>query len=324
MKSSIFLAIVFGVSGFLSAATLSLEKTIPLAGVEGRIDHFAQDVAGGRLFIAALGHNTVEVVDLQAGKVVRSITGLSEPQGVFYLAELNRLYVANGGGGALRVYDGTTFAPIAVIPFDDDADNVRYDPAAGRLYIGHGSGALGSVDPATNRIVAEIPLAAHPESFQLERNGPRVFVNVPSAHQVAVVDRQKKSVIATWSTGLAAANFPMALDEANHRLTIACRLPARLLVFDTATGREAAKLDLAGDCDDLFYDPVRRRLYASCGAGFIEVIQCRDDGSYEPAGRIATRDGARTCFYSAEFDRLFLALPKRAGHEAEIRVYQLQ
>ena len=322
MKTLITCAAVFSVCSALTAASLALERTIPLPGVEGRIDHFSHDAAGGRLFVAALGNNTVEVVDLKAGKVVHSITGLAEPQGVFYLAEMNRLYVVNGGDGAVRVFDGTTFAPVATMKFDDDADNVRYDAAARLLYVGHGGGALGVVDVATNEIVADVPLEAHPESFQLERNGLRVFVNVPNAHQVAVVDRQKKAVTATWSLGFAAANFPMALDEANHRLMVACRLPARLIVFDTESGKEVAKLDLHGDCDDLFFDPVRRQLYASCGEGFIDVFSRTEADHYTLKEAEKTVGKARTCFVDGE--HLYLAVPKRGDEPAQVQCYRIE
>jgi len=176
MKSLAFFAAALVFAGPLAAASLTLERTIPLPGVEGRIDHFSLDTAGHRLFVAALGNNTVEVVNLTEGKVIRSITGLVEPQGIFFLADVNRLFVANGGDGAVRVFDGTTFAAMAAVKFGDDADNLRYDAAAKRLYVGYGSGALGAIDVTRNTIVADVPLKAHPESFQLEKNGSRAFV----------------------------------------------------------------------------------------------------------------------------------------------------
>lgn len=305
----------------LIGASLTLDRAIPLPGVEGRIDHFALDTTGRRLFVAALGNNSVEVIDLKTGQVVHSITGLAEPQGIFYLGELNRLYVANGGGGVLRVFHGGTFVLVATVKFDDDADNVRYDAAAKRLYVGHGRGALGAIDVTTNRIVVEVPLKAHPESFQLEKRGGRIFVNVPDAAQVAVVDREKNSMTGSWPLGLTAANFPMALDEDNHRLMIGCRRPAGLIVFDTDSGREVARLALHGDCDDLFLDGVRRQLYASCGEGFIDVFTQLDADHYALKEAVQTEAKARTSFIAG--DELYLAVPKRGDRPAELRCYHI-
>lgn len=312
--------VIAGLGPLAPAATLSLERTISLPAVEGRIDHLAHDPAGGRLFVAALGNNSVEVIDLTAARVVRRIQGLAEPQGVCFLAESNQLYVANGGDGTVRVFDGSTYAPVATIATDNDADNLRYDPTAQLLYVGHGSGALGAIDPARNTRVADIAVPAHPESFQLENAGPRAFVNVPGAHDVAVVDRVQRIVVATWPLGSAAANFPMALDEPNHRLLVACRQPPRLLVFDTTSGREVANADLHGDCDDLFFDGHRRRLYAACGEGFIDVFALDGADRVVLTETVETEAKARTAFFDGE--RLYLAVPKRGGHDAEVRVYR--
>lgn len=303
-----------------AAASLTLERTIPLPGVEGRIDHFSLDPVGARLFIAALGNNTVEVVDLKQGKLVRSLTGFAEPQGVLYLPELNRLYVAGGGDGTLRILDGTSFATIKTVSVGDDADNLRSDPLGKQVYVGFGSGAISVLDAATGEVVSRLSLDAHPEAFQLEQAGPRIFVNVPGAHAVVVVDRQQQRVVANWSTGLAAGNYPMALDETHHRLFVACRLPARLLVFDTESGNETARLDLHGDCDDLFHDVARGRLYASCGEGFVDVYAQTDAGSFTRVESVKTAAKARTCFFDGEV--LYLTAPRRGNLTAEIRCYR--
>lgn len=299
---------------------MTLWRTIPLPEVQGRIDHFALDAGGERLFMAALGNHTVEVIDLRAGKVMRSLTGFREPQGVVYVPEFNRLYVADGGDGAVHVRAGGSLEEMAAIPFGDDADNLRYDPAAKRLYVGYGSGGIGVMDPATNRKIGSIALEAHPESFQIETGGSRLFVNVPGSHAVAVVDRTRAAVTAQWKLGFAAANFPMALDEARHRLFIGCRLPARLLVYDTESGRQIARMDLHGDCDDLFWDAARGRLYASCGEGFIDVFGSTDADHYTPDEGIKTAVKARTCWFDGE--RLFVAVPRDGRRPAELREYR--
>jgi DNA-binding beta-propeller fold protein YncE len=303
--------------------TPKLTQSIPLPGVDGRIDHMCLDAAGGRLFVAALGNNTVEVVDLKAGKVTRSLTGFSEPQGLCFVPEFNRVYIANGGDGLLRVLDGTSFAEVASLKFDGgDADNVRYDTAVKNIYVGYGSGALGIVDAATNAIIGTIPLSAHPESFQLEKEGMRIFVNLPRAHTVAVVDRVAGKVMGHWALGFVASNFPLALDEMNHRAFVACRTPARLLVYDTRSGAQVAKLDLHGDCDDVFYDPLRRQIYASCGEGFIDIFTQVDADHYALRDVLKTTTKARTCYFDGQ--RIYLAVPKLNASDAKIEIFEIE
>ncbi len=321
---SVILAAALSSGRAADSQPLRLTHTIPLPGVSGRFDHFACDAAGLRLVVAALGNDTAEVLDLAKFKHQKSLPGLSKPTGVLVLTETKQVFVANGSEGTLRAFDAVSYEPTARIGELDDADNARFDAAAKLVYVGFGNGALGVVDPATGKLLHRIPLAAHPEAFQLEANGPRIFVNVPDANQIAVVDRVKKTVVAKWPLEKWRANFPMALDEERHRLFVGCRHPARLVVFDTDKGVSVSDLEISGDTDDVFYDAKRQRLYVSCGVGFLDVIQCRDGDHYERVARIATRDGARTCFFSPELDLLFLAAPKRSGHEAEIRIYQPQ
>jgi DNA-binding beta-propeller fold protein YncE len=306
------------------SSPLRLVQTIPLPNVEGRIDHLAVDVKGQRLFIAALGNNTVEVVDLRAGKRTQSITGVREPQGVSFIAESNKLFVANGKSGACDVFDGSSLERVKSIKLADDADNVRYDALAGRVYVGYSDGALGIIDVASGDRVGEIKLKGHPESFQLEKSGPRIFVNIPTANQIAVVDREKRVVIAAWPTGDATANYPMALDEAHHRLFVGFRKPARLLVFDTESGNVVAKLESPGDADDIFYDSSRRRVYVSGGEGSIGIFQQKDADRYESMPKIPTAAGARTALFAPELSRLYLAVPHRGSLRAEVRVYEAQ
>jgi DNA-binding beta-propeller fold protein YncE len=308
--------------GEAQPGTLKLLQTTALPGVTGRFDHFAIDAKGQRLFVAALGNNTLEIVDIAAAKRLKSIAGLHKPTGVVYLANPNQVGVANGDDGTFKLLDGASYDVAKSLGSLDDADNVRFDPKAGMIYIGYGSGALGVIDAATMRQTGSIKLPGHPESFQLESGGARIFVNVPDAKQVAVIDRQKQSVTATWPMMEFQANFPMALDEANHRLFIGCRKPARLVIFDTATAKPVTNIAISEDTDDLFYDATRKRLYISCGEGYLDVVAQRDADRYERIGRVATAPGARTCFYSSQLDRLWLAVPQRGTQPAEIRTYQ--
>jgi hypothetical protein len=301
---------------------LTLIQTIPLPGVTGRLDHFAIDTKGHRLFVAALGNNTLEVVDVTAGKRLKSIAGLHKPTGVVYLAKSNQIGVANGDDGVFKLFDGVSYDAVKNLGSLDDADNVRFDPKTSMIYVGYGAGGLAVIDAAAMKQSGSVQLPAHPESFQLELHGVHIFVNVPDAQQIAVIDRRKLSVMAMWPMTKFRANFPMALDEANHRLFIGCRKPARLVVFNTTTAKPVTDLAISGDTDDLFYDAVRKRLYLSCGEGFLDVVAQRDADHYERIGRVATAPGARTCFYSAELDRLWLAVPRRGSRPAEIRTYR--
>jgi glutamine cyclotransferase len=304
------------------AGPLRLIQTIPLRNVEGRIDHMAVDLKGQRLFIAALGNNTVEVLDLRAGKRIRSITGLHEPQGVGFIPEFNKIFIANAKGGACDVVDGSSFKLVKSVKFSDDADNVRYDATARRVYVGYGSGALGIIDAASGDQLGEIKLDGHPESFQLEKSGPRIFVNIPTSQKIVVVDREKGAVATAWPISGATANFPMALDENHHRLFVGFRKPAKLTVFDTESGKVVTNLDSPGDADDIFYDSTRQRIYISGGDGFIGIIQQQDADQYKTLTKILTASGARTSLFAPELSRLYLAVPYRGAQTAEVRVYE--
>jgi DNA-binding beta-propeller fold protein YncE len=282
----------------------------------------AVDVAGQRLFVAALGNNSLEVIDLRDGKRIRSISELHEPQGVAYVPGANQCYVACGGDGAVKVYDAKSFDLVTTLRDLDEADNVRYDAAAKRVYVGYGSGALAIIDATTAKRVGDIKLAGHPESFQLEQNGNRVFANVPTAEQAAVVDREKRVVVATWKLSEAKKNFPMALDEENRRLFVGCRQSAALLVLDSDSGKDVAVVAIDGDTDDVFYDRKRSRVYISCGAGFIDVLDCNALLPYSLTGKIPTASGARTSLFVPELNRLYLAVPHRGNQPAEVRVYE--
>lgn len=295
--------------------------TIELPRVEGRIDHLAVDVDGRRLFVAALGNNSLEVVDLTGMKVIKSVDGLEEPQGVRYLPAVHRIVVANGGDGAVKFVDAGTFAVTSMARFSGDADNVRFDAKAGRVYVGYGNGSLAMLD-TDGKLLGSTRLAGHPESFQLESAGPRIFVNVPSAGQIAVVDRDKRTVVTTWPVTAARANYPMALDEPHHRLFVGCRNPARLLVYDTESGRLVTGIDIVGDTDDLFYDAAKRRIYVAGGEGFITVLDQQDADRYVASERLPTAAGARTALFVPELGRLFLAVPHRGNQRAEIRIYE--
>jgi YVTN family beta-propeller protein len=317
-------SIVFaaGCSVLSAQEPLTLSRTILLPQVQGRIDHLAYDPDSKRLFVAALGNNSVEVIDTTTGTRTQGLPGFHEPQGIAVAASARRIVIANGEGGDVQLRNGADLHVATTVPLGDDADNVRYDPAAKRIYVGYGGGAIAVVDPADGRKLGEVRVAGHPESFQLETSGPRIFVNVPTAHQVAVVDRNALKLIATWPLTEAASNFPMALDEPGHRLFVGCRRPAKVLIVDTGSGKVTGTVDVVGDTDDLFYDAARRRLYVTGGEGFVDVVQQQDGSRFSRVAHIPTAPGARTSLWVAEQNRLYVAAPRRGSQMAEIRIYE--
>jgi hypothetical protein len=296
-------------------------KTIALPGVEGRIDHLAWDSNNEQLVVAALGNHTVEIIAPLDSKPVRRIGGLKEPQGVLAGDNLDWIVVASAGDGTCRMFDPKSLKPLKVFEYGSDADNLRYDSKAKHIYVGYGNGALGIIDAAGESKIGDIKLAGHPESFQLESEGKRIFVNVPDAGHIAVVDREKKSVIAKWAPS-AKSNFPMALDEAHRRLYVGCRKPPRLLVFDTRTGEETDQVECSGDVDDLFYDAIHNRVYMSCGEGFLDVFRQADGGAWKRIEKIPTAAGARTSLFVPGVGTLYVAVPHRGSQQAEIRIFK--
>ncbi|HEY3027741.1 MAG TPA: hypothetical protein VGJ55_16455 [Pyrinomonadaceae bacterium] len=301
---------------------LRLLQRIPLSKVEGRIDHLAVDVVSQRLFVAALGNNSLEVVDLKKNVRLQSVPGFHEPQGVGYLPGSNTIVVASGGDGAVTFLDGSSLKPLKKIRFNSDADNVRYDATHRRVYVGYGAGALGVLDEKGARL-ADVPLNGHPESFQLDMAAGKIFVNIPTRREIAVIDLNNSSVSTTWPVSVASANYPMALDEVNHRIFVMTRKPPHLLVYDTETEKLISNLETDSDCDDVFYDSARRRLYASFGEGTVVVYEQGDADHYKMIAQIPTAAGARTSFFSPELRRLYVAVPHRANPTAEILVYEV-
>lgn len=314
-------------------SVLTFEKTIPLPGVTGRIDHFSVDVNGNRLFVAAVANRTVEVIDVKTGKKLHTIPNLAEPQGVLYEPSSNRLFVACGLDGVTRIYDGTTFELLQAVKFPDDADNIRFDARSKTVIVGYagakqlrnrqeGSGGLGFLDTDGTR-TGDLAIDAHPESFQLEKNGTRLFVNVPDKREIEVVDLVKRIVTAKWPVTACTDNFPMALDEAHHRLLVGCWKPALLLAFDLDSGKQVASSPIAGKTDDLFFDFLRGRIYVLTSVGFLEAFQQRDADHYDKIARYEIPAGAQTGLFVPAWRKLFAGVPAQGNHAADIRVYEV-
>jgi DNA-binding beta-propeller fold protein YncE len=299
---------------------LVLEAKIPLGQVSGRIDHLGIDVKRQRLFVAELGNNSLGVVDLKAGTVLRRISGLSEPQGVSYVPFSDSVFVANGGDGSVRVLRGEDLTPIGRIELGDDADNVRVDTARNRVLVGYGKGALALIDPVGLSKTADIRLKAHPEGFQIDETGTQVFVNVPDAGEITVVDLAGVGSRSLPVHGFR-SNFPMAIDRDTHRVVVVFRSPPTLMALSSQDRHVVAQTSTCGDADDVFVDAKRQHVYLSCGEGVVDIFVTEEAG-YRRLARVPTAPGARTSLFVPELDRLFVAVRAGSNEPAAIWVFR--
>jgi hypothetical protein len=300
---------------------LKLEKEIPLPGVKGRIDHLDINLKDQVIYVAALGNNSVEAVDLKTGKILHSITGLSEPQGVGYIPKHHELFVANGGTGECIFYNAATWIKVASIKYDDDADDVRYDAGSDRIYVGYGSGGIGIIDAARHKKIAEIALPAHPESFQLDAKEDKIWINLPGSGMIGVADLKTNKLVAQWKKLLPRANFPMAYDSVQHRIVVGYRIPATLKVLDSRSGKEIFSSGMVGDVDDFYWDENTKQILISGGGGSINIFKQTGATAYKQIADIPTRSGARTSLWVSEL-RLFLLAARAAdGKPAALFVY---
>jgi hypothetical protein len=304
------------------APVLERVRTIPLRGTAGRLDHMALDARGDRLFIANLSNNSLDVVDLRAGRLVKQVPGQHKIQGVAYVGDLDRIFVGNGADGVCNVFDGKSYERVGSVKLPG-ADNVRYDPRTRRVWVGHAEKSLSALDARSLEVKATVELPGPPEAFQIDPGSPRLYVNVLSPSRVAVVDTDRAAVVAVWPLTRAQANYPLAFDREGRRLFVGCRRGPMVVVLDATSGKEVAAVDIPGDTDDLFFDARRKRLYASCGAGKLAVLHQVDPDHYEPLQTLPTAKLARTCFFDPGGGRLFLPVPRQPGREnPELWVYQ--
>jgi YVTN family beta-propeller protein len=302
-------AMLLGAMPGRAEAPLVLEAKIPLGAVSGRIDHMAIDLARRRLFVAELGNDSLGIVDLATRQVIRRVPELREPQGVGYVAATDTVYVASARDGRVRLFHSADYAAAGRIALGEDADDIRVDAKTGLVFVGYGAGGIAMVDTASTEKRADIRLPGHPEGFALAPEGDRIFANVPDAGQIAVIDRAQRRQVAAWPLREARANFPMAIEGAGEaeRVITVFRQPARLAALSARDGSMLASLDTCADADDVFVDARRQRLYVSCGAGAVDVLQRRGEG-YQRLGRVSTAPGARTSLFVPELDRLYVAV----------------
>ena len=302
---------------------LKLEKEILMPNVKGRIDHIAVNPKEQILYVAALGNNSIEVIDLRAGKVIKSIKGLDEPQGVTYIPETNELVVANGGNGDCIFYNATTFDKVTSIHLSNDADNIRYNGLTGKIYIGYGDGGIVEVDSKSHKVLKDARLNAHPESFQIDQKNDRIFVNLPDANSIAVLKLSDLKLVDTWKIKNERANFPMTLDTANNLVIVGYRRPASLVCYDAKSGKELSRAELVGDVDDVFYYQGAKEILASGGAGYINIFKAENSTNLRQIANIPTRDGARTGLIVPSLEIFSLAERANGGKEAAVAVYKI-
>jgi DNA-binding beta-propeller fold protein YncE len=335
------MAVVFsiGCTGIASsqasgAQPLQLVQTISLPNVKGRLDHMDVDVKGKRLFLAGLEFGTFEVVDLQAGKWIRSIPGFKKPQGAVYVPELNKLFLASGDDGMLRVFRGDTLELLDSIHLESGPNRVAYDPNSNLVYVGYGGkdagkdyGEVGIIDARNDKALGAIRVAAHPSELLLDKAGKRLFVFIFSGNQLQVIDTNKRQILSTWpvtSQGPGDAAF----DESTSRLMIGTRTPAEMIAMDSRSGKEVAHLPTVEAMDGVYFDAGRKRVYVSGGrelpTGFVYVYQRKYADHYETIGKVPTREGAGTSFWSPELNRYYVAAPANDKQEAAILVFEPQ
>jgi DNA-binding beta-propeller fold protein YncE len=307
-------------------SSLPLSQTIPLPGVAGKFDHFAVDLAGNRLFAAATGNHSVEVIDLKTAKVEQSISGLGKPHGLVWTEATGSLYVADGSLAELRVYRGKPLTLAGSIKLSDDADDMVYDEAHHLLYVGHGGGSaavpgrVAVVDTSTFTLLANLSVATHPEALDLDAQGRRVFANIADSSEVDVIDGTRNAIVAHWKLTGAADNVPMAYDGGRQTLYVACRTPATLLALNAVSGAEIARVKTGEGADDLFYDAALGRVYVISGAGEVDAFQV-DGTRMESIGVTRTMAGAKTALFVPSESALYVGVPGAGERPAEIRVY---
>jgi WD40 repeat protein len=311
---------------------LRLLETISMPGVKGRLDHMDVDVQGQRLFVSGLENGSVEVVDLQAGKWLRRISGFKKPQGIAYVAALNKFFVASGDDGMVRIFRADTFALLNSIQLELGPNRVAYDPHRRLLYVGYGGkdagkdyGEVGIIDAVKDEKVAAVPVAAHPAELLLNQSGDTLFVLIPAASEVQVIDTKKRQVVVTWAVSSRRPG-DAAFDESAKRLFLGTHVPPQMIGMNTATGKEVASLPTMDGMDGVYFDSKRSRVYVSGGrgvdVGFVYIYQQNDPDHYTQIATISTKSGAGTSFWSPELDRYYVAAPANNRDDAAILVYQ--
>src|SRR6266478_2050681 len=313
-----------------TAAPIKLLQTYELpAEVKGNFDHFGIDLKGGRLFATPEGYHAVVVFDLKTGKLLHKIDGIGKPHAVLYREDLNRIYVTDGDAGDLKIFDGTTYKQGSSVKLLEDADSIGYDPATKYLYVDNGGGdvhqtysMLSVIDTTAGKKLADLKIDGETlEAMALEKSTSKMYVNNRARNQISVVDREKRALVASWPVTQCKPNVAMTLDEANHRLFVACRSGV-ISVLDTQTGKEVTSFPITKGVDDITYDPASKRVYAACD-GAVDVYEQSGRDSYKLLGKVSTGPMGRTARLVPELKRYFVAVPQHGATSARVLVFEV-
>ena len=312
---------------------LKLIRTTPLPGFTGDFDHFAVDLKGKRLFLAAEDHKTVEVFDLD-GKRLTSITGFGQPHAILYMPEVNKLIVTDGDGfGMVELISGDDYKILNTIKLPPGVDGAVFSRVNQYYYVESGGEESGGkthkiniIDSKAFKLVGDISLPGdHSEAMAITRDGKKMYVNLTGPKQVGTVDLDTHELVARWPITGAETPNSMALDEPNHRLFIATRTPPKFFVFDTDTGKIVTTVPCSAFNDDMWFDAARKRIYLS-GSETTTVLAQKDADHYEFVAEVPTGYRAKTSLYVPELNRFYAAVSGKGKPEAQlaVKVYDVQ
>jgi len=300
------------------ADSLVLTQTIPLKGVAGKLDHLAVDAKGQRLFVANKPNNTLDIVDLKAGKLVKQIPDQGKVSGVTYAEDLDMIYVGNGAGFC-NGFEGKEYKQIFSVKAPN-ADNVHFHSGSKLVYVGQDE-ILSAFDATSGDLKASVNLPGAVHGFKIDKKAGKIYAVLTKPSLIAVIDLSNHEIVKQYPLTLSDAGSPIAQDADNGLLFVGCpRQKPMVVIFDAPTGKEAGSVEIPGGVDDIHFDSRRNRLYASCSAGALVVIEKHGD-AYEVAARIETPKDSRTCAWKA--GKLYLGVPKQENTEGpEIRIYE--
>jgi hypothetical protein len=322
----------FTASTWAQGKTLQLSQTIPLPELhDGDFDHFAVDLQGNRLFVAAEENSKVLVFDLRTNKLLHTITDLKTPHAMLFREDLKKLFVVDGDLPACKIYNSETYQPITTIKLLNDADSMNYDPVTKYLYVVNGGREahvpyefISVIDTTNDKLLTQMKIDSdHLEGLAIENSGPRMYVSIAGHDAIGVIDRKKLTLKDTWSIAdQGSQNTPVSLDEPDHRLFTVTRKPGKFLVLDTDTGKVVFSAQTVSHADDLTFDERMKRIYIA-GDGYLDVFKQGDPDHYELMERIPTSFRAQTGFLVRELNTYFIAVPHHEQQSAEIRAYKV-
>ncbi len=334
------LPVALVVAASLSSAALKLVQTISMPGVPvgPYTDHLAVDLKGRRLFATPQAHHSVQVFNLDSGKLIYDIPGMVNPHSILYREDLDQIYVTDGGAGLVKVFGGRDYRLLKSIKLLLDVDSIGYDPTTKYLYVTNGGeGArlkfsqLSIVNTTTSEHIGDIRITAETlEGMVIDRSSPKIYINITDKNSIGILDRQKRALVAMWRITQGRKNIAVSLDEANHRLFVGCRNTQNdgvIVVMDTDSGKQIKTLPIDGWVDYMAFDPETKRIYASCGSGSGSAYVFHESApdTYELVEKVITAPMAKTALLVPELKKLFVSAPhNNQTTEAKIMVFATQ